>query len=61
MIGKFDKPLPKRLKRAMLAFKTMVGVIAVSEYVSNNPKFAFYALIAGALIDFIVESLFGEE
>lgn len=61
MIGKFDKPLPKRLKRAMLAFKTLIGAIAVSQYVTDNPKFSFYALIAGAVVDFIVEALFGDE
>lgn len=61
MLEKFDKPLPKRLKRAMLAFKAFIGTIAISTYVADKPEWSFYLLVAGAFIDFLVDSLYGEE
>ena len=61
MLHKFDKPLPKRLKRAMLAFKAFIGTIAISTYVGEKPEWSFFLLVAGAFLDFLVESLYGEE
>jgi hypothetical protein len=62
MIGNFDKPLSKKLKRAMLAVKVMLASLAVTEFaMQNNGKLGFYILIGVGILDIFVEMFYGED
>lgn len=61
MIGKYYKPTPKNVKKWLLAFKGLIGTLSGVTLINDYPKVAAGILIAGALIDFTINAVFGEE
>lgn len=57
---KFNQPLPETTKRIMLGLKMLIGTVATFSYFQDHKGLAFFALVSGALIDFIVDTLIGE-
>ena len=54
MFKNYFKPTSKKIEKLLLALKGFVGTIAVTTFVSGDPKIAFYFLIGGAAIDFLL-------
>jgi len=62
MIGNFDKPLSKKLKRAMLAVKLLLTSLAVTHFAMEyNGYLNFYLLISAGVLDILVEVFYGED
>ncbi len=51
------KPNSKSVMKLSLGLKGLIATIAGSAFMQGNAKFAFYALVAGAVIDFIISLL----
>lgn len=54
MWKKFFAPTPVRIKKILLALKGFIGAIAVSNYFNGNKDVAFWFLVAGAFVDFLL-------
>jgi hypothetical protein len=50
----YYRPLPKPLQQLMVSAKMFIGAIAVSSYVADHETRAFWLLVAGAALDFIL-------
>jgi len=62
MIGKFDKSLPKKVKRGLMAIKLLLASLAVTEFaMQNNGHLGFYLLISAGVLDILVEVFYGED
>lgn len=61
MFNGYFKPTPKRLQKMALAFKTVLGTLALSSYAVDNPKIGFWLLVCGAAIDFIIQCFSDDE
>lgn len=57
MFKNYFKNNSKSIKKLSLALKGFIGVIAVSSYVSNDPRLAFWLLVSGAAIEFLLQLL----
>lgn len=57
MFKNYFKNNSKSIKKLSLALKGFIGVIAVSSYVSNDPRLGFWLLVAGAAIEFLLQLL----
>lgn len=57
MLKNYFKNNSKSIKKFSLAFRGLVGTLAISTYVANDPKLAFWFLAAGAVIDFLMQLL----
>lgn len=57
MLGNYFKENSKTIKKVSLALRTLIGTMAMSAYVSNDAKMAFWFLFAGAVIDFLLQLL----
>jgi hypothetical protein len=51
---------PKKVKKAMLAFKGFIGAISVAT-IFQTPLLSAVFLIAGAFIEFLVDLIFSDE
>lgn len=58
---RFYKPTPRKVKRALLAFKGLIGSISGLALIQNNPYWAAGILIAGAITETIVKLMSNEE
>jgi len=45
------------VKKIGLALRTLVATVSGSAFVQNDIKFAFYALLAGGVLDFVLQNL----
>jgi drug/metabolite transporter (DMT)-like permease len=60
MLSNYYKRTPKKLLRIMLAVKGIVLTASGSAYMSDHPNWAFWMLIAGAVLDELTK-LFTDE
>lgn len=51
------KPTSKDLMRVSLALRGLVGTISGISYIQNDVKLAFWLLVAGAVVEFFIQSL----
>lgn len=54
MFKRYFKPTPKKLLRISLAMRTMIGTISGAAYFDGKKDAAFWFLIAGAVVDFLI-------
>ena len=57
MLKNYFKPTPKKLLKISLALRGMVATVSGAAYFQNDLKAAFWFLVAGAGIDFIIQCL----
>jgi len=57
MLSNYWKESSKSVKRFCLALKGFIGTVAVSTYITGDPKLAFWFLLAGAALDFVLQLL----
>lgn len=57
MLNNYYKPTPKKLLKISLALRGMVATISGAAYFQNDLKAAFWFLVAGAGIDFIIQCI----
>lgn len=50
----YYRPLPKPLQQLLSSLKVFIGAISVGSYFSERPTLAFWLLVAGAGVDFIL-------
>jgi len=55
MFNNYFKENSKTIKRVSLALKTFIGGISVSAYLGDQPKVAFWLLVFGAVLDFLLQ------
>jgi hypothetical protein len=55
MLGNYFKPTSKTILKLSLALKGFIGTISAATYFDGNKTAAFWFLIAGAFIDFILQ------
>jgi hypothetical protein len=60
MLKNYFKPTPKKLLKISLALRGMVATVSGAAYFQNDLKAAFWFLIAGAGVDFIIQCLDGD-
>ncbi len=56
MFKNYFKPTPNKIEKFLLAFKTLIGTVAASTFFAGDQKIAFYFLVAGAVIDFLLRN-----
>lgn len=54
MFQNYFKPTPKKLLKLSLGLKAFIGTIAASAY-AQSPRAAFWMLVIGAFLDFIID------
>ena len=57
MLKNYYKPTSKKLLKMSLALRGMVATVSGAAYFQNDLKAAFWFLVAGAGIDFIIQCL----
>jgi hypothetical protein len=57
MLNNYYKPTSKKLLKVSLALRGMVATVSGAAYFQNDLKAAFWFLVAGAGIDFIIQCL----
>jgi predicted benzoate:H+ symporter BenE len=57
MLENYFKPTPKSLLKISLALRGMVATISGAAYFQNNIKAAFWFMVAGAVVDFLIQCL----
>jgi hypothetical protein len=60
MFQNYFKPTPAGLLRVSLGLKTMIGTLSGAAYFNGNKDAAFWFLVAGAVVDFII-NCFGDD
>lgn len=55
MLGNYFKPTSKNILKVSLALKGFIGTISAATFFDGNKTAAFWFLIAGAFIDFILQ------
>lgn len=49
------RPKSLKIKKISLALRAFIGTISAHSYFTDNPDWAFWLLIAGAVIDFFLD------
>lgn len=57
MLNNLFKDTSKSLIRASLALRALIGTVATAAYVQNDVRLAFWFLVAGAGLDFVIQLL----
>lgn len=57
MFENLFKNTPKNLMKLSLALRGLIGTLAGAAYVQENIKVAFWFLVAGAILDFVIQLL----
>ena len=57
MLRNYYRPTPKKLLKISLALRGMVATISGAAYFQNDLKAAFWFLVAGAGIEFIIQCI----
>jgi predicted benzoate:H+ symporter BenE len=55
MLGNYFKPTSKTVLKVSLALKGFIGTISAATFFDGNKTAAFWFLIAGAFMDFILQ------
>ena len=48
------QPTSRNAKKVMAAMKTLIGTISLAKYFDGNKKAAFWFLVSGAILDFLI-------
>src|SRR4051794_21518520 len=54
MFKNYFKPTPPNLLRVSLGLKTLIGTLSSAAYFEGNKDAAFWFLVAGAIVDFLI-------
>lgn len=57
MLKNYFKPTPPRLLRISLGLKTLIGTVSSAAFFEGNKDAAFWFLVAGAIIDFLINCI----
>lgn len=57
MLGNYFKPTPKVILKISLAMKGFIGTVSAAAFFDGNKNAAFWFLVAGAAIDFIIQCI----
>lgn len=50
----YYRPLPKPLQVLLTQLKMFIGAISMGSYIAENKQFAFWVLVFGAFLDFVL-------